>query len=79
MQLAGGIGMILVNTNANSLNADLYFVPTIHLPNMDRASVIGKVGQVGTISKGALALNAGAPFQASFSSRGPRSRAAATS
>lgn len=71
VQLAGGIGMILVNTNVNSVNADLHFVPTIHLPNTDRASVLGKVGQVGTISKGTLVLNAAAPFQASFSSRGP--------
>ena len=71
VQLAGGIGMILVNTSANSVNADLHYVPTIHLQNTDRASVMGKVGQVGTIAKGTLVLNAAAPFQASFSSRGP--------
>ena len=29
---AGGVGMILVNTSANSLNADFHFVPTVHLP-----------------------------------------------
>ena len=28
---AGGIGMILVNTSPNSINADLHLVPTIHL------------------------------------------------
>ncbi len=71
VQFAGGIGMILVNTSPNSVNADLHFVPTIHLPDTDRASVMGKIGQVGTISKGLLVLNAAAPFQATFSSRGP--------
>ena len=38
VQFAGGIGMILVNTSPNSVNADLHFVPTIHLQNTDRAS-----------------------------------------
>jgi hypothetical protein len=71
VQFAGGIGMILVNTSANSVNADLHFVPTIHLQNTDRASVMSKIGQVGTIAKGLLVFNAAAPLQAAFSSRGP--------
>ena len=28
---AGGIGMVLVNPTPNSINADLHFVPTVHL------------------------------------------------
>jgi hypothetical protein len=39
VQEAGGIGMVLVNTSANSINADLHFVPTMHLQNTDRAAV----------------------------------------
>ncbi len=30
---AGGVGMVLVNPTANSLNADLHYVPSIHLNN----------------------------------------------
>ena len=33
VQEAGGVGMILANTSANSLNADLHSVPTVHLQN----------------------------------------------
>ena len=32
VQQAGGVGMILVNTSVNSINADFHFVPTVHLP-----------------------------------------------
>ena len=31
VQEAGGVGMILVNTSTNSINADLHYVPTVHL------------------------------------------------
>ena len=36
---AGGIGMILVNTAPNSLNADFHSVPTVHLNEIDGAAV----------------------------------------
>ncbi|HSK08740.1 MAG TPA: S8 family serine peptidase, partial [Vicinamibacterales bacterium] len=36
---AGGIGMILVNTAVSSLNADLHYVPSVHLAHTDRAAV----------------------------------------
>ena len=39
VQEAGGIGMILVNTAPNSLNADFHFVPTVHLSEIDGAAV----------------------------------------
>ena len=39
VQEAGGVGMILVNTSASSLNADFHFVPTVHLQSTDRAAV----------------------------------------
>ena len=36
VQQAGGVGMILVNTSVNSINADFHFVPTVHLPVTNR-------------------------------------------
>lgn len=36
---AGGVGMILVNTSPNTLNADLHFVPTVHLDEMAGANL----------------------------------------
>ena len=71
---AGGVGMILVNTSANSLNADLHVVPTVHLADTDRAAVnayAATAGATATINKAELVTNAPAPFTASFSSRGP--------
>ena len=38
VQQAGGVGMILVNTSPNSLNADFHFVPTVHLADTARAA-----------------------------------------
>ncbi|HEX9118875.1 MAG TPA: S8 family peptidase [Anaerolineae bacterium] len=71
---AGGVGMILVNTNANSLNADFHSVPTVHLAYTDRPAVkayAATPGATATISKAMLNLNTPAPFTAAFSSRGP--------
>ncbi len=70
---AGGIGMVLLNTSANSLNADLHSVPTVHLPDTARAAVrayVAGAGATGAISA-TSALTVPAPFTASFSSRGP--------
>jgi subtilisin family serine protease len=75
---AGGVGMVLVNTSANSINADLHFVPTVHLQNTDRAAVkayAATSGATATINAATILYSAAAPFTASFSSRGP-SRAA---
>ncbi len=71
---AGGAGMILLNTSANSLNADLHSVPTVHLQNTDRAAVkayAALAGASATINAASIVYNAPAPFTASFSSRGP--------
>jgi hypothetical protein len=70
--------MVLVNTSANSINADLHFVPTVHLQNTDRAAVktyAATAGATATINAATIIYSAAAPFTASFSSRGP-SRAA---
>jgi hypothetical protein len=74
VQQAGGVGMILVNTSPNSLNADFHYVPTIHLANTDRAAVkayAATVGATATVNKAIFSYNAPAPYTASFSSRGP--------
>ena len=74
VQQAGGVGMILVNPSANSLNADFHFVPTVHLQNTDRVAVkayAATAGATATINQATIVFNAPAPFTASFSSRGP--------
>ncbi|HXH33531.1 MAG TPA: S8 family serine peptidase [Plantibacter sp.] len=74
VQQAGGKGMILTNTNDNSLNADLHFVPTIHINNTDGAAVkayVTSAGASATAIIGAVSGAAPAPKMAAFSSRGP--------
>jgi subtilisin family serine protease len=71
---AGGVGMVLVNTSPNTLNADYHSVPTVHLADTDRAAVkayVAAANPTGTVSKAAINLDVPAPFTASFSSRGP--------
>ncbi|MFL6617832.1 MAG: S8 family serine peptidase, partial [Povalibacter sp.] len=71
---AGGVGMVLVNTSANSINADFHFVPTVHLADTQRAAVkayAANPGATGSIAQATIVTNAPAPFTASFSSRGP--------
>ena len=71
----GGLGMILANTNVNSVNADLHFVPSIHVDNLTgntiRTYLAANPGASATISKGTVVYNQPAPFVAAFSSRGP--------
>jgi subtilisin family serine protease len=74
VQEAGGVGMILVNTSVNSLNADFHFVPTVHLQSTDRAAVkayAATTGATAKINTATIIDTAPAPFTASFSSRGP--------
>jgi hypothetical protein len=71
---AGGVGMILVNVSASSLNADLHYVPTVHLQNTDRAAIRAYAvtpGATAALSQGQKVAGAPAPDVASFSSRGP--------
>jgi subtilisin family serine protease len=70
----GGIGMVLVNVSAGSLNADFHSVPSIHLPHTDRAAInayAATAGASGTIKPPATPVAVVAPVMASFSSRGP--------
>jgi subtilisin family serine protease len=74
VQRAGGKGMILANTSPNSLNADLHYVPTIHVNDVDGAAVKAYVTSAGagaTATIGAVSGAAPAPKMAEFSSRGP--------
>ena len=74
VQEAGGLGMILLNTSPNSLNADFHVVPTVHLQNTDRAAVkayAATAGATATINQAVIVQNTPAPFTAAFSSRGP--------
>ena len=71
---AGGLGMVLVNTSTNSLNADFHNVPTVHLQSTDRAAVKAyatTAGATASIGASTVLYNTPAPFTASFSSRGP--------
>ncbi len=71
---AGGVGMILINPTANSVNADLHFVPSIHLQNDALGAVeayAATPGATATIAQGVLTFDDPAPYTAAFSSRGP--------
>jgi len=71
---AGGVGMILLNTSANSLNADLHFVPTVHLSHVDRPAIqayAATPSASASIALGQVVFDVPAPSTAAFSSRGP--------
>lgn len=69
----GGIGMIHANVSPSSINADLHFVPTIHLDYVDGAVVraYAQTAAATATLAGGIAVTAEAPEVASFSSRGP--------
>lgn len=71
---AGGVGMILSNTSdAQTLNADLHSVPTVHLPFADRAALLAYGATAGATASLGASQQAFvvAPDVAGFSSRGP--------
>ena len=39
VQRAGGVGMVLTNTSPNSLNADIHYVPTVHVDEVAGAAI----------------------------------------
>jgi subtilisin family serine protease len=74
VKAAGGVGMVLVNTSTNSLNADFHAVPSVHLQATDRAAVAAYAatpGGTATINPATIGNTGVAPLTASFSSRGP--------
>ena len=72
---AGGVGMILGNVSPNSLNADFHFVPTIHVSDTDRASILAYISSAGAGATASLSaatqIQTEAPAMAAFSSNGP--------
>lgn len=71
---AGGVGMVLVNRSISSVNADLHYVPTVHLNFQVRAEIIAYArtdGATASLSDSVTTFDALAPLMASFSSRGP--------
>ena len=76
VQRAGGVGMIMVNTSPNSLNADLHPIPAVHLDDVSGAEIKAYVSSAANPTSEILAgVNTGsktkAPEVADFSSRGP--------
>jgi len=67
--------MVLVNTSPNSLNADIHFVPTVHVADTNAASLhtyAATTGATAKINDSQTVFNAPAPQIATFSSRGPQ-------
>ncbi|MGD2078514.1 MAG: S8 family serine peptidase, partial [Chloroflexota bacterium] len=71
---AGGIGMIHANVSPSSINADLHFVPTVHVDEVAgdaiRTYVHTDPAPMATLTGGVF-QSVEAPDVASFSSRGP--------
>ncbi len=71
---AGGVGVILYNPSANSLNADFHFVPTVHVDEVAGAAIkaylAATAAPTATLGAGTV-ITARAPAVAAFSSRGP--------
>ena len=73
---AGGVGMVLTNTTPNSLNADLHFVPTVHVDDVAgaaiKAYVAATAAPTASLSAGELSSSASRRRRwRAFSSRGP--------
>ncbi|MGB2838494.1 MAG: S8 family peptidase [Actinomycetes bacterium] len=76
VKIAGGAGMVLANTTPNSLNADLHFVPSVHVDEVAGAAIKKYVETAASPTIAILPLKAGestteVPEIAEFSSRGP--------
>jgi subtilisin family serine protease len=73
VSMADGAGMILANTSPSSLNADLHYVPSVHVDHVDGAAIRAYAqlpGATATLAGGNLE-SVEAPQVAAFSSRGP--------
>ncbi|MFN2271847.1 MAG: S8 family serine peptidase, partial [Anaerolineae bacterium] len=70
---AGGTGMVLANVEPSSINADLHYVPTVHVDEVAGAAIRAyaqTAGATATLTGGILE-SVEAPEVAAFSSRGP--------
>ena len=72
---AGGVGMVLVNPTANTLNADLHYVPTVHVDAaagaLVKAYAAGTPQSTATLAEAVVGPGPSEPKVATFSSRGP--------
>jgi subtilisin family serine protease len=76
---AGGVAMVMTNTNANSLNADFHPIPSVHVSVDDRAPILAYITSAGAgarakivpLTAAELAVVPQVPEIAAFSSRGP--------
>jgi subtilisin family serine protease len=76
---AGGVGMVMTNTNANSINGDYHLVPSVHVvvdyrqPILDYIALAGAAAtaKILPLSAAELAAAPQVPEIADFSSRGP--------
>jgi hypothetical protein len=75
VQHAGGVGMILMNPTTNSLNADFQAVPSIHVNEVARATILAYIHATGGSPTASLSdstrVQVEAPAMAAFSSNGP--------
>jgi subtilisin family serine protease len=71
---AGGVGVVIANVVASSLNADLHSLPTVHVDHTafpGLAAYAATAGATASLAQATVVLNAPAPAVAAFSSRGP--------
>jgi subtilisin family serine protease len=75
----GGVGMVMTNTSANSLNGDYHPVPAVHVDHIAGAAIkeyitaagAGATAKIVPLTAGELAAAPQVPEIATFSSRGP--------
>jgi subtilisin family serine protease len=75
----GGVGMVMTNTSANSLNGDYHPVPAVHVDHIAGAAIkayitaagAGATAKIVPLTAGELAAAPQVPEVATFSSRGP--------
>ena len=76
---AGGVGMVMTNTSANSLNGDYHLVPSVHVDHTARQPILDYIASAGAaatakivpLTPAELAAAPQVPEVAAFSSRGP--------
>ena len=76
---AGGVGMVMTNTSANSLNGDLHPIPSVHVSHDARQPILDYIASAGTgatarivpLTAAESAASPQVPEIAAFSSRGP--------
>jgi subtilisin family serine protease len=73
----GGVGMVMANTSANSLNGDYHPVPAVHINHIDGAAVktyaatANPTAKIVPLTRRELAAAPQVPEVTDFSSRGP--------